>query len=68
MTKRFAIAAAAPTLFIQPLVGAALAVLLLHDQLTWATLAGGGLIGVSLALVIWSGRRSVEIVASEATP
>jgi drug/metabolite transporter (DMT)-like permease len=60
--------AAAPTLFIQPLVGAALAVLLLGDQLTWATLAGGGLIGISLVLVIWSGRRPAEIVAAEAVP
>jgi drug/metabolite transporter (DMT)-like permease len=60
--------AAAPTLFIQPLVGTVLAVLLLHDELSWATLAGGGLIGVSLVLVIWSSRRPAEIVASEATP
>ncbi len=60
--------AAAPTLFIQPLAGAALAVLLLHEQLTWATLSGGALIAVSLALVVWSGRRPAEIVASESTP
>jgi drug/metabolite transporter (DMT)-like permease len=60
--------AAAPTLFIQPLVGAALAVLLLHDRLTWATLSGAGLIGVSLVLVIWGGRRAEDIVAFEATP
>lgn len=42
---------AAPFLFIQPLLGAALAVLLLHEALTWATVAGAALIAASLALV-----------------
>jgi len=49
---------AAPTLFIQPLVGVALAFWLLHDSLTWATLLGGALICVSLALVVRRGARS----------
>jgi drug/metabolite transporter (DMT)-like permease len=60
--------AAAPLLFIQPLVGAALAVWLLHDALSWATLLGGALIGVSLLLVMWGGRRPEVIVAEEPTP
>lgn len=50
--------AAAPTLFIQPLLGAALAIWLLHDRLTWATLLGGALIGASLLLVVRSSRAS----------
>lgn len=49
--------AAAPTLFIQPLLGAALAIWLLHEQVTWATLLGGALIGVSLLLVMRGSRR-----------
>ncbi|MGH2514562.1 MAG: EamA family transporter, partial [Ktedonobacterales bacterium] len=49
--------AAAPTLFIQPLLGAALAIWLLHDSLSWATLLGGALIGISLLLVVRSSRR-----------
>ncbi|HZC05512.1 MAG TPA: DMT family transporter [Ktedonobacterales bacterium] len=43
---------AAPTLFIQPLLGAALGVWLLHDSVTWATWLGGGLIFASLLLVM----------------
>jgi drug/metabolite transporter (DMT)-like permease len=42
---------AAPFLFIQPLLGAIIAILLLGDQLTWATLAGGALILISVYLV-----------------
>lgn len=42
---------AAPTLFIQPLLGAALGVWLLHDPVSWATWAGGALIFTSLLLV-----------------
>src|SRR5487761_260030 len=41
---------AAPTLFIQPLLGAALGVWLLHDQVTWAMWLGGSLIFMSLLL------------------
>ena len=43
--------AAAPFLFIQPLLGAALGVILLGEGLTWATLAGAALILVSLGIV-----------------
>lgn len=56
---------AAPTLFIQPLLGAALAIWLLHDRLTWATLVGGALIGASLLLVVRSSRTAG---VSELTP
>ena len=42
---------AAPFLFIQPLLGAALGVALLGETLTWATVAGGALIVTSLALI-----------------
>jgi drug/metabolite transporter (DMT)-like permease len=60
--------AAAPMLFIQPLVGAALAVWLLHEQLSWATLLGGALIAASLLLVLWNGSRPDVVLASESTP
>jgi drug/metabolite transporter (DMT)-like permease len=49
--------AAAPTLFIQPLVGAALGIWLLGDRVGWATWAGGGLIFASLVLVLRHERR-----------
>lgn len=42
---------AASTLFIQPLLGTLLAVILLHDQLTPLTLVGGALIIVSVYLI-----------------
>jgi drug/metabolite transporter (DMT)-like permease len=42
---------AAPFLFIQPLLGAALGVVLLGETITWATIAGGGLIVASLLLI-----------------
>jgi drug/metabolite transporter (DMT)-like permease len=57
--------AAAPLLFIQPLLGAALAVWLLRDALTWATLAGGALILASLMLVLRGSRTAVEPLAAE---
>ena len=60
--------AAAPTLFIQPLLGAALAIWLLHDVLSWATLVGGGLILVSLLLVVRGSRSSRETLPAESTP
>lgn len=56
---------AAPTLFIQPLVGVALAIWLLHESLTWATLLGGALICVSLVFVL---RRGAPTPASIITP
>ena len=42
---------AAPFLFIQPFLGALIAILLLGDHLTWATIAGGPLILVSVSIV-----------------
>jgi drug/metabolite transporter (DMT)-like permease len=57
---------AAPFLFIQPLLGAALAVWLLHEALTWATLVGAALIVVSLLLVAGESRRAPR--ASDARP
>jgi drug/metabolite transporter (DMT)-like permease len=61
--------AAAPTLFLQPLVGAALGILLLHDPVTWATILGGGLIGLSLLLVVLgTRRRSPAVPAEDFTP
>ena len=59
--------AAAPTLFIQPLLGAALALWLLHDQLSLATVIGGALIGVSLLLVL-RGERSTGRAAPVSPP
>jgi drug/metabolite transporter (DMT)-like permease len=53
--------AAAPMLFVQPLVGAALGILLLHDTLSYATLAGGVLIGLSLLLVVVGTRRESSL-------
>jgi drug/metabolite transporter (DMT)-like permease len=47
--------AAAPMLFIQPLLGTLLAIWLLGDCLTWATVAGGALILVSMILVLRGG-------------
>jgi drug/metabolite transporter (DMT)-like permease len=48
---------AAPFLFVQPLLGAVIAILLLGEQLTWATVIGGALIVVSVFIV--SRRRPV---------
>jgi drug/metabolite transporter (DMT)-like permease len=60
---------AAPTLFVQPLVGAALGVLLLHDPVTWPTILGSGLIGFSLLLVIMGTRRgSSPVLVEDFTP
>lgn len=60
--------AAAPILFIQPLLGAALAIALLHDALTAATLLGAGCIVVSLLLVMRGGRRQPLSVLDESVP
>lgn len=60
--------AAAPILFIQPLLGAALAIALLHDALTLATVLGAGCIVVSLLLVMRSGRRQPLSVLDESVP
>jgi drug/metabolite transporter (DMT)-like permease len=61
---------AAPTLFVQPLVGAALGIVILHDTLNWATLVGAGLICASLLLVIIGNARHSPstTVVSEYTP
>ncbi len=42
---------AAPFLFIQPLLGAALGVVLLAETITWATVVGGALVVASLLLI-----------------
>jgi drug/metabolite transporter (DMT)-like permease len=56
---------AASFLFIQPLLGTGLAMLLLHESLSWATLTGGALIVLSLGLVAWSTRGDREQPARE---
>jgi len=60
--------AAAPILFIQPLLGAALAILILHDALTLATVAGAVCIIASLLLVLRSGRRGTLTALDESVP
>jgi drug/metabolite transporter (DMT)-like permease len=60
--------AAAPTLFIQPLLGALIAVWLLHDMLTWATLLGGTLILLSLLLVARGSRQAATAEMGEPAP
>jgi drug/metabolite transporter (DMT)-like permease len=60
--------AAAPTLFIQPLVGAALPIFFLHDSLSLATLVGAGFIGASLLLVLRGGRNRADAILDEAVP
>ena len=63
------VSSAAPTLFIQPLVGAWLGVTLLHDSLSGATLLGGGLILLSLLLVLLgSAKQPISTVVDEFTP
>lgn len=47
--------AAAPLLFIQPLLGALLALWLLGERLTWVTVVGGALILLSMILVLRGG-------------
>jgi drug/metabolite transporter (DMT)-like permease len=58
--------AAAPFLFIQPLLGAALGVALLGETLTWATIVGAALILSSLMIVtLGASRREAELLVSE---
>jgi drug/metabolite transporter (DMT)-like permease len=58
--------AAAPFLFIQPLLGAALGVALLGESLTWATLVGAILILSSLMIVtLYASSREAELLVSE---
>ncbi|HEX9035549.1 MAG TPA: DMT family transporter [Ktedonobacterales bacterium] len=56
---------AAPTLFIQPLLGAALGVWLLRDSVNWATWTGGGLVFASLVLIALYERASRRKAHSE---
>lgn len=51
---------AAPFLFIQPLLGAALGVVLLGETITWATIAGAALILSSLAIITAGARGPHE--------
>jgi drug/metabolite transporter (DMT)-like permease len=60
--------AAAPILFIQPLLGAALAILILHDSLTLATVVGAACIVFSLLLVMRSARRGKPTTLVESAP
>ncbi|HEV8193236.1 MAG TPA: DMT family transporter [Ktedonobacterales bacterium] len=60
--------AAAPMLFIQPLLGAALAIWLLHDTLTWATILGSACILASLLLVVRESRTASTRIAKVAVP
>lgn len=62
-------AVAAPTLFLQPLLGTLLAVVLLHERLTWASVGGGLLIVAGIWVVSRPGgeaerlAESVEVLA-----
>ena len=56
---------AAPFLFIQPLLGAALGVVLLGETITWATIAGALLIVLSLGLVTLGARNAGEELVVE---
>ena len=59
-------ASAAPTLFIQPLVGTALAIVLLGERPSWVTLAGGLLIIAGVWLASKGGGSAIEAaVAAE---
>jgi drug/metabolite transporter (DMT)-like permease len=60
--------AAAPTLFIQPLLGAALAIVILHDEVSIATVAGATCIVISLLLVMRGTRRKPLAVLDESVP
>ncbi len=60
--------AAAPTLFIQPLLGAALGIWLLHDAISWATLAGAALILLSILLVVRAQRRPSSVAPASPAP
>lgn len=66
--SRLDASAAAPILFIQPLLGAALAIVILHDTLILATVLGAGFIVASLLLVMYSGRREPLTVLDESVP
>lgn len=65
--SRVGASVAAPTLFIQPLLGAAIAIWLLHDALTVATVVGAALILASLLLVA-RGERVAAFAAAREVP
>jgi len=57
---------AAPFLFIQPLLGAALGVMLLGESLTWATIVGAVLILASLMIVtLGASTREAALLVAE---
>jgi len=58
--------AAASTLFIQPLLGTTLAILLLHDQLTLSTIIGGILIITSVYLISGYPKKHFNITRTQA--
>ena len=60
--------AAAPFLFIQPLLGAALGVVLLGESLTWATIVGAALILASLGIVTLGSHTEREAALLIAEP
>lgn len=60
--------AAAPILFIQPLLGAALAIVILHDEITLATVIGAACIVVSLLFVMRGSRREPLTILDESVP
>ena len=59
---------AAPFLFIQPLLGAALGIALLHESITAATLIGAGLILTSLAIITIGARSPGDAALVVAEP
>jgi drug/metabolite transporter (DMT)-like permease len=61
-------ASAAPTLFIQPLIGTVLAVVLLGERPGWATLAGGILIIAGVWIAGRSGSAAARDAAIAAEP
>lgn len=60
--------AAAPILFIQPLLGAALAIVILHEEITLATVIGAMCIVASLLFVMRSSRREPLTILDESVP
>jgi drug/metabolite transporter (DMT)-like permease len=60
--------AAAPFLFIQPLLGSTLGVILLGESLTWATIVGATLILASLAIVTLGAHSPREAALLVAEP
>ncbi|MDX2234858.1 MAG: DMT family transporter [Hyphomonadaceae bacterium] len=57
LVQRYAVARTTPYLFLSPLIGVALGVVVLDDPLTWQFLLGGGLTMAGVALVALAERR-----------